>query len=120
MQPLGKRLRELRAARGLSMREAAERVGVQHTTWSRWEGGQTIPTRDSLRLIAERFNEDLTDYFRGRLDSARKTLRLEGRIWSMMGEQNVVETFSIGDHTVELLEDGNLLINARVLVLTES
>lgn len=118
MQPLGRRLREVREARGLSMREAAERIGVQHTTWSRWEGGQTMPTRDSLRLIAERFNEDLTDYFKGRFDSARKMLRLEGRIWSMMGEQNVAETHNIGGHTIELLEDGNLLIDARVVVLT--
>lgn len=122
MQPLGRRLREAREAKGLSMREVAERLGVSHTTVSRWEDGLVTPTRENLRLIAERLGiEDLlVDFLGRRYEATRKMARLQGRLLSMKGEQNVIEIFNIGDHVVELLEDGNLLINARVVVLTES
>lgn len=122
MQPLGRKLREIREVRGLSMREAAERVGVQtHTTWSRWEGGQTTPSRDSMLRIAEKFDEDMTDYIQAFFNRPTRSMRrLEGRVWSMMGEHNVAETFNIGDHVVELLKDGNLFVNSRTLVLLDA
>lgn len=118
MQPLGRRLRQIRQDRDLSMREAAEWVDVDHTSWSRWEGDQTIPNREHLGRISEVFREDLSRYFNGNL--ARRDRRIAGRIWSLKAEQNVAKTYNIGGHIVELLKDGNLVVNSRTVVLAET
>lgn len=102
------------------MREAAERLGVSHTSVSRWENENIVPRRESLLLIQKHFPEvDWTPYMNENFNSGRKLRRLEGRIWSMKAEQNVVQIYPIGEHEVELLKDGSLLINARTVVLAE-
>lgn len=40
---LGARLRELRERAGLSVDEAAEKVGLHRTTWYDYQAGRTIP-----------------------------------------------------------------------------
>jgi transcriptional regulator with XRE-family HTH domain len=57
---LGVRLRELRAARGLSQRSAALKLGISHTALRSYEVGRTpdgnypaIPKRDLLIRMAE-------------------------------------------------------------------
>jgi len=52
--PFGLRLRGLRLARGLTMAELAERIGVSQPAISQWESGREKPGRESLlKLSAE-------------------------------------------------------------------
>jgi transcriptional regulator with XRE-family HTH domain len=41
-----------------SMREAAQRIGVSHTTWQEWERGRSEPRYSQLRQIADALNVD--------------------------------------------------------------
>lgn len=47
---------ELRKSRGLSQSEFAQRLLVTRQAVSRWENGDTIPSTDTLKLIAETFD----------------------------------------------------------------
>ncbi len=40
---LGTRLRELRERVGLSVDQAAEKIGIHRTTWYHYQSGRTIP-----------------------------------------------------------------------------
>lgn len=47
---------------GLSMREAAKRAGVSHSTWSKWERGDYGISDESRRKIEGAFGVDLEEY----------------------------------------------------------
>ncbi len=47
---------ELRAKKGLSQDELAERVMVTRQAVSRWENGETIPNAETLKLLSKEFN----------------------------------------------------------------
>lgn len=49
---LGRRLRELRDARGLSQRQLAERVGTTQSVIARLEAGGTKPSLSTLERVA--------------------------------------------------------------------
>ncbi len=40
LKPFSKLVREWREKQGLNKREAADRVGADRSTWSKWESGQ--------------------------------------------------------------------------------
>jgi len=44
-------MRDLRAARGLTQSEAAERIGVSLSTLSKWESGVRCPKPPMQRLV---------------------------------------------------------------------
>lgn len=46
-------LREIRKAKGLTVRKCAEAVGVNHQKWTRWESLQTDPDREERDAIAD-------------------------------------------------------------------
>ena len=48
---LGERLRRLRAQRGLTQTEAAEKVGVTLRAWQSWEHGHRRTNKGHLKLI---------------------------------------------------------------------
>lgn len=52
---MGKRIKALRKALGLSQKEFAERLGKGLATIQRWESGQTVPNDKTLRLISHTF-----------------------------------------------------------------
>ena len=60
----GKRLKELRKDRGLSMKQLSIQVGISDSCISRWENGQTIVNGDQLIMFAKFFNVS-TDYLLG-------------------------------------------------------
>jgi transcriptional regulator with XRE-family HTH domain len=51
--PLGRQIAELRAARGLSQAETAQRSGLRQATLSRIETGTSKPTLDTLERLAQ-------------------------------------------------------------------
>ena len=52
---VGGRIRELRAAHGMSQDDLAARVYVSRQTISSWENGKTYPDVQSLLLLSEIF-----------------------------------------------------------------
>jgi len=63
----GKRLKELRKERGLSMKQLALKVGIGDASISRWENEQSIVNADQLIVFAKFFNVSI-DYLVGLRD----------------------------------------------------
>lgn len=60
---LGKRLRELRRDRGLTLEDAGRRTGLAASTLSKIENDQMSPTFDVVQKLAVGFDIDITDLF---------------------------------------------------------
>ena len=58
-QPLGLRIRKIRLAAGISVREMAQRLGVSRSTVQRYEARKTLPKRGTLVAIAEILGIDI-------------------------------------------------------------
>lgn len=58
---LGRRVKELRAERGMTQEDLAERSGLFRTYTSRIESGQATPTLTMLHQIAQAFQIDITE-----------------------------------------------------------
>jgi transcriptional regulator with XRE-family HTH domain len=52
---LAKNLKELRAALGWTLQQAADRTGVTLRNYQRWEGGEREPRIDGLKALAKAF-----------------------------------------------------------------
>lgn len=63
----GKRLKQIRTARGLSQKTIAENAGITAAQVSRYEAGLQSPTEDAIRRIAQ-FLEVSADYLLGLTD----------------------------------------------------
>ena len=62
-----KRLKELRIEKGLTQQSAGAMLGIDTSTFRKWENGQRRPDIDMLCKIADAF-EVSTDYLLGRTD----------------------------------------------------
>lgn len=71
----GDRIRELRAAKGISQVELAERLSVSKQTISNWENGNILPSIEMLVKLADYFGMT-TDYLLERTD--RQILETDG------------------------------------------
>lgn len=60
---LGKRLRELRQERGLTIREVSSRSGISVNAISMIENGKTSPSVNTLHEIAEVFKTPVSEFF---------------------------------------------------------
>ena len=58
-------LRSLRQQKGLSIKDVAEKVGVQRQTVYQWERGETLPTLRKLVLLESVYGDDLIEAVRG-------------------------------------------------------
>ena len=61
------RLREVRKEAGLRQEDAAHDLGIQYSTYRRYEAGGTEPTVSAAARIADYFNVSL-DYLAGRTE----------------------------------------------------
>lgn len=66
------RLRKLRSDRGVSREKVGNAIGVSKQSIGYYENGETVPTADKLRLLAEFYNVS-TDYLLGRSDNETST-----------------------------------------------
>lgn len=58
----GERLRELRAATGMTLPDAAERAGMHKQTWSAFENGRRAnPTLEVMRAMARALDVELAE-----------------------------------------------------------
>ncbi|MEN3749095.1 XRE family transcriptional regulator [Sphingomonas sp. HF-S3] len=60
---LGRRLRELRRERGLTLEDAGRQTGLAASTLSKIENDQMSPTFDVVQKLASGFDIDITDLF---------------------------------------------------------
>jgi transcriptional regulator with XRE-family HTH domain len=58
---LGKRIRDLRRARGLTAAQLAERLGVSEFAVSRWECGHTAPRMRRIAALAKALGVSLPE-----------------------------------------------------------
>lgn len=58
-------LRSLRQQKGLSIKDVAEKVGVQRQTVYQWERGETLPTLGKLESLESVYGDDLIEAVRG-------------------------------------------------------
>lgn len=60
-EELGRRVQQLRKAKGFSQEELADRVGASRQAVSKWEGGQTAPDLERLLALSKQLDVT-TDY----------------------------------------------------------
>ena len=63
LDKLGKRLKEIRKSKGLTMREVADNCQMDENNYGRFEKGQTNPTIKSLVRICEVLEVELQELF---------------------------------------------------------
>ena len=61
--PIGKRLRDLRAAHGLSLRQLAKLIGASPSLLSQIENGKVTPSVDTLYLLAGALRTPVASFF---------------------------------------------------------
>lgn len=65
-EAMGARLRLIRKAAGLTRSEMADRLGIERTYWSRFEGGKRAVNEPVAALLVERFGVTLDFIILGR------------------------------------------------------
>lgn len=60
---IGRRLRELRAARGLSLRQLAKEIGASPSLLSQVENGKVTPSVDTLYVLARALGVPVASFF---------------------------------------------------------
>jgi transcriptional regulator with XRE-family HTH domain len=63
LEKIGNNLRSIRLSKGLTMRDVAERCGMEENNYGRFERAQTNPTIKSLLNICEVLEIDIKDLF---------------------------------------------------------
>lgn len=71
---VGGRIRELRAAAGMSQDDLAARVYVSRQTISSWENGKTYPDVQSLLLLSEIFGATVDSLIKGDVETMNETI----------------------------------------------
>ncbi|HIZ18811.1 MAG TPA: helix-turn-helix domain-containing protein, partial [Candidatus Olsenella stercoravium] len=71
---VGGRIRELRAAAGMSQDDLAARVYVSRQTISSWENGKTYPDVQSLLLLSEIFDASVDSLIKGDVETMNETI----------------------------------------------
>lgn len=73
---VNERLKILREAKGVSQQEISDILGINRTTYVKYESGASSPTRQ-LQQLADYFNVT-TDYLLGREESSQKKAPIQG------------------------------------------
>lgn len=69
----GNRLRKVREARNLSLRDLSDRVGVEFAQISRYERGQALPNVETLLSLSDALEVDVNILLRGERTDSRET-----------------------------------------------
>ena len=76
MKTVGSRLRDLRTARDLALRELASQTGINHNTIHKWETEKATPTREHIVLMAEFFGVSPSWMLFGKESDKKESLQL--------------------------------------------
>lgn len=104
------RLLSLRRARGYRQKDIADYLGVDRTTYTKYETGATEPNIATIRRLADLFSVT-TDYLLGRTDTPDAAVRVDDlAVLSIDGEPVPDLTES---ERAELLEFARYLLSKR-------
>ena len=92
MENAGKRLREFRERKGLSLRELGERIGVAYSYISVIENGKRTPNIEVLSKAAKVLDVDLADFF-----EHKQTVENDGEKWQVLGRSLEKEGITIDE-----------------------
>ncbi len=74
---LGQALKELRKSKGMDQAEIAEKMGMNRSSWSRIESGNTVVTIQQLRKIGEIFDLEANEILL-KVDTIANSLKDKG------------------------------------------
>jgi transcriptional regulator with XRE-family HTH domain len=102
-----RRLRTLRAARGLTQRDLARRTGLSHTTIAKIERGDISPTIASLQKIVASFNLPVTALITGEADEAERIFFKRGELTVMLFGKYTMRQVgaNLRRHALQMMED---------------
>ncbi len=60
----GEKIARAREAKGLSLRDAAKRLGISRQCWHQWESGYRTPTLKTAHRIADALDTSLSEMLR--------------------------------------------------------
>ena len=101
---LGKTLLELRKKKGLDQRDIADIVGVERSTYGKWETGDSHPPLTKLVDLADLF-EVSTDYLLGRDERIVPTVRIALEAAQEYIENTKIQTLALIERTLKSLPD---------------
>jgi XRE family transcriptional regulator, master regulator for biofilm formation len=83
---VGKRIKEIRQERGLSVRALARKLETDHSYLSKVENGKVTPSLETLVKIADALQCNVSDFFKNRIE-ADEELKKEGVEWIILGKE---------------------------------
>ncbi|MQT15004.1 proline racemase family protein [Segnochrobactrum spirostomi] len=102
MEQIGARVRSLRLAAGLSLRQVAEKTGLAASHLSMFERGVAFPSPSRLNAIAQLFNQTLADLLGGTSTSGQAIIRKgRGRIVGSFGPGVTVEQLTVSEELMD-------------------
>ena len=93
---VGKRLREIRTLRGLSMRSLADMSGLNINTLSLIENERTSPSVSTLQQLAQSLNVNITEFFEVEAHSKKVVYQKQGKRPRISFAHNTVEDLAAG------------------------
>ena len=93
---VGKRLREMRTLRGLSMRALAEKSGLNINTLSLIENEHTSPSVSTLQQLAQSLQISITDFFETNHGNKELVYQKQGQRSLVLFEHGTMEDLSTG------------------------
>lgn len=100
----GSRLKEARKGKKLTQREVADRLGIDHTTISKYENNQSEPDNETLKELATLYDCSI-DYLMGRTS--------EPDIVLSENAKNFLDALELSDEDV--VERYNLVVDGKKL-----
>lgn len=70
IEKMPERMRKLRKAKGITIKDLSEIIGADRSTMSRWEKGYRTPDAEILFKLADYYGVSM-DYLAGRTDNKR-------------------------------------------------
>ncbi|MGI2294126.1 helix-turn-helix domain-containing protein [Paenibacillus sp. GXUN7292] len=100
---LGLRIKELRKKSKLTQKGLASKLGIDHTTISKWEADVYEPDTTTLSKLADLFDVD-TDYLLCRTDKPKKEVdNNSGRAYLDGGKDWTEEEIKAADEFIQML-----------------
>lgn len=93
---VGKRLREIRSERGLSMRSLAEMSGLNINTLSLIENEHTSPSVSTLQQLAQSLQVNITEFFEMEQQSKKVVYQKQGKRPCISFAHNTLEDLAAG------------------------
>ena len=94
---LGRKVREVREALGLSQRELARRAGMTHTAISQIENGRNSPSLSSLKMILDAVGMSLSEFFADNLNLKPKKRFFKAGELSLVAHGRGLNVYQVSD-----------------------